>query len=118
MQIGYRTARSAGLKTVNGIDEQPKNGEADYYPCDKVQETAAKFGQTAALEALSSPTITWLKQFEADKKTHRVGQMLMPLNDPVGIQNNMGFYSGMLAIGDKDMQTKAALNAGWYLHNA
>jgi len=24
----------------------------------------------------------------------------------------------MLAIGDKDMQTKAALNAGWYLHNA
>lgn len=36
VQIGYRTARVAGVKTINGIDEQPKNGEPDYYPYDKV----------------------------------------------------------------------------------
>ena len=47
VQIGYRTARLAGVKTVNGIDEQPKDGEPDYFPFDKVQEAATKFGQTA-----------------------------------------------------------------------
>ncbi len=36
VQIGYRTARAAGLKTINGIDEQPKAGEPDYYPYDKI----------------------------------------------------------------------------------
>jgi len=30
----------------------------------------------------------------------------------------MDFYYGMLAIGDKDMQTKADLNTCWYLRNA
>ena len=118
VQIGYRTARAAGLKTVNGIDEQPKDGEPDYYPYDKVQETAAKFGQTAALEALNVPVVAWLKDFEAAQKTHSVGQMLMKVNDPAGMQRDMDSYYGMLAIGDRDAQTGADLNAGWYLRNA
>jgi hypothetical protein len=118
VQIGYRTARVAGLKTVNGIDEQPKDGEPDYYPYDKVQETAAKFGQTAALEGLNLPVIAWLKKFEADQKTHSVGQMLLRINDPASINGDMDSYYGMLAVGDKDQQTGADLNAGWYLRNA
>ena len=118
VQIGYRTARVAGLKTVNGIDEQPKDGEPDYYPYDKVQETAAKFGQTAALEGLNLPVIAWLKKFEADQKTHSVGQMLRRMNDPASIIGDMDSYYGMLAVGDKDQQTGADLNAGWYLRNA
>ena len=118
VQIGYRTARVAGLKTVNGIDEQPKDGEPDYYPYDKVQATAAKFGQTAALEALNLPVIAWLKKFEADQKTHSVGQMLRRMNDPASIIGDMDSYYGMLAVGDKDQQTGADLNAGWYLRNA
>ncbi|WP_188761914.1 DUF5694 domain-containing protein [Sandarakinorhabdus glacialis] len=118
VQIGYRTARQAGLKTVNGIDEQSKDGEPDYYPYSKVQETAAKFGQTAALEALGVPVVAWLKNFEAAQKTHSVGQMLLKMNDPAGIQGNMDSYYGMLAIGDRDAQTGADLNAAWYLRNA
>ncbi len=118
VQIGYRTARVAGLKTVNGIDEQPKDGEPDYYPYDKVQETAAKFGQTAALKALNEPAAAWLKTFEASQKTRSVAQMLMQLNDPSEMQGKMDSYYGMLPIGDKDTQTGADLNAGWYLRNA
>lgn len=118
VQIGYRTARAAGLKAVNGIDEQPKDGEPDYYPYDKVQETAAKFGQTAVLDALNAPVAASVKDFEAAQKTHSVGQMLMKVNDPAGLQSDMGSYYGMLAIGDRDAQTGADLNAGWYLRNA
>ena len=118
VQIGYRTARAAGLKTVNGIDEQPKDGEPDYFPYDKVQATAAKFGQTAQLEVLNVPVVAWLKRFEADQKTHSVTQMLMRMNDPGGLNGNMDSYYGMLPIGDANEQTGADLNAGWYLRNA
>ena len=118
VQIGYRTARAAGLKTVNGIDEQPKAGEPDYYPYDKVQQTAAKFGQTAALEALGGPVVAWLKDFEAAQKTSSVAQLLGRLNDPASVNGDMASYYGMLAIGDHETQTGADLNAGWYLRNA
>ena len=118
VQIGYRTATLAGVKTVNGIDEQPKAGEPDYYPYDKVQETAAKFGQTAQLEALNAPFAASVKAFEAAQKTRSVAQMLMTTNDSSGEYANMDSYYGMLAIGDRDTQTGADLNAGWYLRNA
>ncbi|MBC7506076.1 MAG: hypothetical protein H7267_10185 [Sandarakinorhabdus sp.] len=118
VQIGYRTAHAIGLKTVNGIDEQPKDGEPDYFPYDKLLETAAKFSQTAQLAALNIPVAAWSKAFEAEQKTHSVAQMLMKMNDPAGIQGNMLGYYGMLPIGDRDEQTGADLNAGWYLRNA
>jgi hypothetical protein len=118
VQIGYRTARVAGLKAVNGIDEQPKDGEPDYYPYDKVQETAAKFGQTAELQALNAPVAAWLKDFEVAQKTRSVGQMLMQLNDPAVVRKDMDSYYGMLPIGDGNTQTGADLNAAWYLRNA
>lgn len=118
VQIGYRIARAAGVKTVNGIDEQPKAGEPDYFPYDKVQATAAKFGQTAQLEALNTPIAAWSKRFEADQKTLSVAQMLMQVNDPAGIQGNMDSYYGLLPLGDRDEQTGADLNAAWYLRNA
>jgi len=118
VQIGYRTARLAGLQTVNGIDEQPKAGEPDYYPYDKVQETAAKFGQTAALEALNAPVAVWMKAFEVAQKTSSVAQLLARLNDPATFAGDIDSYYGMLGIGDHDTQTGADLNAGWYLRNA
>ena len=118
VQIGYRTARAAGLKTVHGIDEQPKGGEPDYYPYDKVQETAAKFGQTADLKALNDPVAASVKQFEAAQRTKTVAQMLVKINDAAGTFNDMDSYYGMLPIGDNDTQTGADLNAAWYLRNA
>jgi hypothetical protein len=118
VQIGYRTARQAGLQTVNGIDEQPKAGEPDYYPYDKLQETAARFGQTAALQALNDPIVAWLKAFETAQKSHSVGQMLLRVNDPAYDRMSMDNYYGMLTIGDGDAQTGADLNAMWYLRNA
>ena len=118
VQIGYRTARVAGVKTINGIDEQPKNGEPDYYPYDKVQETAMKFGQSAQLEALNAPVAAAIKALEIEQKSLSVAQMLIKVNDPVGVHADMNSYYGMLPIGDRNEQTGADLNAGWYLRNA
>ena len=118
VQIGYRTAALAGVKTINGIDERPKAGEPDYYPYDKVEETAVKFGQTAQLVALNAPVAKSMKAFEASQKTRSVAQMPMVINDPAGGDFNMDSSYGMLAIGDGDTETGADLNAGWYLRNA
>lgn len=118
VQIGYRTARLAGVKAVNGIDEQPKDGEPDYFPYDKVQETAGRFGQTATLQALNAPIAAWVKAFEAAQKSKSVSQMLMEINGPAYDRVSVDSYYGMLTIGDKDTQTGADLNAGWFLRNA
>ncbi len=118
VQIGYRTARLAGLKTVNGIDERPKAGEPDYFPFDKVQEAAEKFGQTAALDATNVPVKLWLKGFEAAQKTRSVGQLLVMMNTPGTAVYGMDSYYGILTIGDHDNQAGADLNAAWYLRNA
>jgi hypothetical protein len=118
VQIGYRAARLAGLKTVYGIDEQPADGEPDYYPYDKVQETAARFGQSKQLEDLNAPSAAGLKAFEASQKTRSVGQLLQRVNDPAGLWGNNDSYYGMLTVGDNDTQTGADLNAMWYLRNA
>lgn len=118
VQIGYRTAKLAGLKAVQGIDEQTGEGEPDYYPYDKVQETAARFGQSKQLEDLNAPSAAGLKAFEASQKTSSVGQLLQRVNEPAGLWGNNDSYYGMLTIGDNDTQTGADLNAMWYLRNA
>lgn len=118
VQIGYRIARNSGLKTVNGIDEQSKDGEPDYFPFDKVQEAAAKFGQTAALEASNTSVKAASKAFEADLPTHSVGQMLTRMNTPGTPMTGMESYYSILTIGDHDDQAGADLNAAWYLRNA
>jgi Family of unknown function (DUF5694) len=118
VQIGYRIARNAGLKTVNGIDEQPKDGEPDYFPFDKVQEAASKFGQSKALEASNTAVAAEGKAFEADLPTHSVGQMLTRVNTRGTPMTGMDSYYSILTIGDHDNQAGADLNAAWYLRNA
>ena len=118
VQIGYRTAHLAGLKTVNGIDEQPKAGEPDYFPYDKVEAAAAKFGQTALLTGANAQITPWMKAFEAAQKSSSVAQLLVKMNAPGTPISGMAFYYDILPIGDANDQAGADLNAAWYLRNA
>ena len=118
IQIGFRIAKMAGLKTVEAIDEQPGEGEPDYFPYDKLTAAAAKFGQTPIMDAADAPLRAEMKRFEADQKTQSVGQMLIRENDAKEVKENAGWYYKMLAIGDANNQAGADLNAMWYLRNA
>jgi Family of unknown function (DUF5694) len=116
-QLGFRIARMAGLDVVNAIDEQPGEGEPDYYPYDKLQSAAKTFGQTAIIEGANAPLKRWLSQFEADQKTSSVAELLIRVNsDP--LYAAMDSYYAFLPIGDFDNQAGADLNAAWYLRNA
>lgn len=118
VQIGYRIARLAGLTSVQGIDEQSGPGEPDYFPYDKLQATADRLGKTPLLQSLHADTAAWLKDFEAAQKSSSIGQLLLRMNDPNGLQGKMDFYYSALAVGDRDDQAGADLNAMWYLRNA
>ncbi len=118
VQLGYRIARLAGVKTVNGIDEQPGAGEPDYFPFDKVEAAAKQFGQTAALAATNVGVADWIKDFTAKQKSLTVAQSLIAFNTPGSAVTSMDSYYGVLPIGDHDNQAGADLNAMWYLRNA
>ncbi|XHR98835.1 hypothetical protein ACFB49_04280 [Sphingomonas sp. DBB INV C78] len=118
VQIGYRLANAAGLKDVQGIDEQPGPGEPDYFPYDKVDAYAAAHGEKPKLEALHAGIGGEIAKFEAMQKTASVAELLMFHNDPASFLAGQDFYYGLLGIGDNDTQPGADLNAAWYLRNA
>lgn len=117
-QIGYRIAHMTGLVSVNGIDEQPKAGEPDYFPYDELQEAAVKFGQSGMIDAASAAIGTTMKAFEDSQKSRTIGELLIALNTGDFVNADMQFYYGVLGVGDRDIQSGADLNAMWYLRNA
>lgn len=117
-QIGFRVAKMAGHADVYGIDEQPAEGEPDYFPYDKLQEAEAKFGQKGRIDAANASFKPRFEAFEADQKVQSVGQLLSQVNNAKQIRDERFFYYGVLDIGDTNTQAGADLNAMWYLRNA
>lgn len=117
-QIGFRVAKMVGHADVYGIDEQPAEGEPDYFPYDKLQEAEAKFGQKGRIDAANASFKPRFEAFEANQKVQSVGQMLSQVNDAKQIRDERFFYYGVLDIGDTNTQAGADLNAMWYLRNA
>jgi Family of unknown function (DUF5694) len=117
-QIGFRIAKMAGHADVYGIDEQPAEGEPDYFPFDKLQAAETKFGQTGRIAAANASFKPRLEAFEKNQKVQSVAQLLSQMNDAAQTRDERFFYYGVLDIGDTNTQTGADLNAMWYLRNA
>jgi hypothetical protein len=116
-QIGFRLAKRMGHSTVYGIDEQPKQGEPDYFPYRALEAAAAANRQTAALTESNAPVGKWTEDFSARQKSSTLASLLAEVNrdDHLG---GMALYYAMLPIGDNHTQAGADLNAMWYLRNA
>lgn len=117
-QIGYRTAHLLKLRQVHAIDEQPAEGEPDYFPFAAVMEYAQAHGMGSRLAALMAKPAAEIKAFEARQKTDSIAELLIEANDPYGFQSSIGGYYEVLAIGGTQQQPGADLNAMWYLRNA
>ncbi|MEG3125573.1 DUF5694 domain-containing protein [Sphingomonas sp. GB1N7] len=118
VQLGFRIAARAGLKSVQGIDEQPQGDEPDYFPFDKVQAYAKDKGEAARLDAVFAPLKEAAKAAEARMGRQTIPQLLVPYNDETSPMAGQQVSYGMLAFGDGDKQPGADLNAMWYLRNA
>lgn len=117
-QIGYRLAHLLKLPRVYAIDEQPKNGEPDYFPFGAVAEYAQANRMGDRLKQIMAQPAMETKAFEERQRTMSIAELLLHQNDPAGFQSSIGGYYETLAIGDTERQPGADLNAMWYLRNA
>ena len=118
VQIGYRLARHLGHSRVYAIDEQPKDGEPDYFPFGKVMEFAKAHDQAADLDRNMARAGAATKENEALQATASIPALLMRYNDPASFLASNDAYYDMLRIGDAVTQPGAELNAYWYMRNA
>ncbi|MEO0501328.1 MAG: DUF5694 domain-containing protein [Pseudomonadota bacterium] len=119
VQIGYRLAAQLGHDDVYGFDEQPADGEPDYFPYSTVSDYAAANGQEAEFGAISERVQSYANRLSADQQDKTIAQSLMIHNDPAVATAAQGdFYYSLLAIGDGEAQPGADLNAMYYLRNA
>ena len=118
VQIAYRLARKLGHDRVFAIDEQPAEGEPDYFPFGAVTTYAAANGMGERLEAVMEAPAAETRHFDAIQASNTIAQLLAHMNDPSGFFSSIGSYYGLLSIGDTTAQPGADLNAMWYLRNA
>ena len=118
-QIGYRLANLEGLTRVYAIDEQPDEGERDYFPFDKLMSWAAAHHKEAELAALNAPVAAYVADLSARQRTETLGALLADTNRrDHPINGTMDLYYGLLQFGDAVEQPGAELNSGWYERNA
>ena len=114
VQIAYRVAHDGGIERVYAIDEQPSEGEPNYFPFDKVQAFAQ---QTRAAQELedASDAQAFIADFEAAQKTKTIPELLMMMN---GSAFTDTFYWNMLKFGEGENQPGPELAAYWFMRNA
>ena len=117
-QVAYRLANHLGLKTVHAIDEQPEEGEPDYFPFGKVAAWAKANGAQDRLDAHLNQVKVLVARMEQIQDRGTIADVLLHLNRPERTDEDQSFYYNMLAFGDTEQQPGADLNAMWYLRNA
>jgi hypothetical protein len=82
VQIAYRLGYRLGMKTVRGIDEQPGDGEPDYFPFGKVQAWAEANGRGAELDTWMSEERAAVARIEKLQAEGSISHVLTDLNRP------------------------------------
>lgn len=119
VQLGFRLADMLGHDAVYGFDEQPEDGEPDYFPMGAVQEFATASGQAHIIEGLIADLKAEVAIQQEQLAQQSMAESLILHNDAAVVeeQHDLLYYS-MLQIGDGDSQPGAELNAYWYMRNA
>lgn len=118
VQVAYRLANRLGFKTVHAIDEQPDEGEPDYFPFGKVVAWSEAHGMKPRVDALLADAVAVTKRIEQWQANGSIGHVLLELNRPERTTGDQTFYYEVLRLGDTEQQPGADLNAMWYLRNA
>jgi hypothetical protein len=116
VQIAYRIAARGGVSRVLGLDEQPSDGEPDYFPFGRVMEHAAETGQEDAVGALIGKA-----QAMVGEETKRLAALSMRealIEANVGKFASPEFYCELLKFDVGEAQPAAELNGYWFMRNA
>lgn len=117
IQIGYRIAHDLKLGRVYAIDEQPSNGEPDYFPFGKLVAFDKAKGKGDLMQRVQLRGAALMKEFNERQATLSLPAMLALANAP-DAEGGIGGYYEMLGIGNTEEQPGAELNGYWYMRNA
>lgn len=118
VQVAYRLANRVGISTIYAIDEQPGEGEPDYFPFGKLVEWAKANGREGQLNAELDSAKTIVARIEQLQAEGSIAHVLLELNRPEQAEKDQRWYYGVLGYGDTERQPGAELNAYWYMRNA
>ena len=118
VQIAYRLAKRIGLTTVYAIDEDPGEGEPDYFPFDKVVGWAKLNGAEPRLNAQLDKVKGEVARIERLQSEGSIAHVLADMNRAEQADQDQSWYYSVLTFGDTEKQPGADLNAMWYLRNA
>jgi hypothetical protein len=111
VQLGFRLAKTSGLRQVYGIDVM-----ADF-PYEAVQAYAKAHGQEALLDDANAKVEQMVQTQQKLLATKGISATLRFLNDPKRLQTDNGFYRNMLRVGGGAEQPGAELLTAWYRRN-
>ena len=118
VQVAYRLAHRLGHKIVYAIDEDPGDGEPDYFPFGKVVEWAKANGAETKLNSELDRAKGEVERINRLQSEGSIAHVLANMNRPEQADQDQRWYYGVLAYGDTDAQPGAELNAYWYMRNA
>jgi len=116
VQVAYRLARTAGVSRVYGIDEQPSEGEPDYFPFDRLMAHAEATGQSEALQAMLDKFQGMVSDEQQAMRDQPIGEQLLRVN--TGLLSSADFYYALSAFDRGEDQPAAELQAYWFMRNA
>ncbi len=111
VQLGFRLAKVAGLKSVQGIDHM-----ADF-PYEPIQTYAKAHGQSYILTYGNDQVAAVIRDGNDLLRREGIRATLHLLNDPAWLAKLNAFYPLMLRVGSGDDQPGAALLKAWYGRN-
>ncbi len=116
-QIGYRLANLSGVTRVYGVDEQPSDGEPDYFPFGELMAHAEETGQAEALQGQIAEIQELMADFSATQKGNSVADLLLMFNSD-GPLSSPDFYYRTFSYDRGEAQPGAELQAYWFMRNA
>jgi hypothetical protein len=111
VQLGFRLAKMAGLKTVHGIDV---DGD---FPYQELVAYAKSHGQTGLLDAQNAALEEFLQTLQRTLAERGISAALRALNDPERVKRDNAFYRTTLRIGSGAAQPGVDLLTSWYKRN-
>jgi hypothetical protein len=117
VQLGYRLAHRLALPHVYAIDEQPGEGEPNYFPFDRLVAWDREHGSGDLPQRVRARGQQMQREFAEMQARASIPEMLVTANTP-GHFGGISSYYEMLRIGDSQRQPGAELNALNYMRNA
>ncbi|MEM1206917.1 MAG: DUF5694 domain-containing protein [Acidobacteriota bacterium] len=116
VQIALRLAERANVTRVHGLDEQPQDGEPDYFPFQAVVDHAEATGAADDLTRHIAAAQSMVEEFMAATANDPIATRLLKLN--TGPMSSADFYYWLSELDEGEVQPAAELQAYWFMRNA